>query len=291
MGEVSKPLRRRQSRFLPASKRSRRATARDGRILLALAKMRFLTTSQLARLYFGGSRSATNKRLRTLMDQGLVRVWARNLSEENLYSITRAGDREIQKTTEGRDHAPSPPRGPDGNLDHLLAINEVRVSLAVSLPRVRGMLTWWRSEWDLRAVGPSRLIPDALFSIRWEDGQEHSFALELDNATKSIGGFLKKMLRYEAVGISQSGLFGIFGFLILVVGREPRWVERYRDSLDEGACGGAVWFAALDDLKKEGVEGSIWTTTEGVKRYSLREISSLPYSTEGIGRETCLISG
>ena len=64
---------------------------RDAWLLGALGRMRFLTTSQLAQLGFGGSRWAANKRLRRLLDAGLVRVWVRDLAKENIYSLDRAG--------------------------------------------------------------------------------------------------------------------------------------------------------------------------------------------------------
>src|SRR5436190_24303772 len=68
-----------------------RVTARDLWLLEALAKMRFLTTGQLARLYFNGSRWSANKRLRKRLDAGQLKAWVRNLSEENVYSIIKNG--------------------------------------------------------------------------------------------------------------------------------------------------------------------------------------------------------
>lgn len=86
------PSRSRQRRSVRHTHRpSGRLTERDAWLLEALATMRFLTTTQLARLFFAGSRSAANKRLRRLFDAGLVRVWVRSLSQDNVYSLTRAG--------------------------------------------------------------------------------------------------------------------------------------------------------------------------------------------------------
>src|SRR5713226_4851410 len=95
-----------------------RLTRRDPWILEALGKMRFLTTTQLARLAFQGSRWATNKRLRKLLDRGLVGVWVRNLAQENVYSLDRAGLRLLTEQDENASW--SVPRGLEGNLDHLL---------------------------------------------------------------------------------------------------------------------------------------------------------------------------
>jgi hypothetical protein len=61
----------RQRRSVPRQGHRVRLVERDRWLLEALAKMRFLTTRQLARLAFGGSRWAANKRLRKLFDAGL----------------------------------------------------------------------------------------------------------------------------------------------------------------------------------------------------------------------------
>src|SRR5215475_11015256 len=75
-----------------------RVTERDTDIIEALAKTRFLTTSQLARLFFGSSRWSANKRLRRLLDFGLIKVWVRTLSEDNIYSLSVPGLSILKKT-------------------------------------------------------------------------------------------------------------------------------------------------------------------------------------------------
>src|SRR3989442_6311755 len=70
-----------------------RLTDRDLWMLEALGRMRFLTTSQLARLAFGKSRPAANKRLRQLLNSGLVRTWMRDLARDNIYGLTEIGAR------------------------------------------------------------------------------------------------------------------------------------------------------------------------------------------------------
>ena len=88
-----------------------RLTGRDLEILEAVGKLRFTTTSQLARLYFD-SRSGANKRLQKLLDAGLVKVWLRQLADENVYSLTRAGLKALDAG------GVSVPRELDGNLEH-----------------------------------------------------------------------------------------------------------------------------------------------------------------------------
>src|SRR5262249_9260505 len=54
-------------------------TDRDAWILEAIGRMRFLTTTQIARLAFNKSLAAAQKRLRKLFNAGLVRVWVPDL--------------------------------------------------------------------------------------------------------------------------------------------------------------------------------------------------------------------
>src|SRR5262249_40257475 len=97
-----------------------RLTERDLWILEASTKMRFATTSQLAALFFEGSRWSANKRLRKLLDSGLLNVWVRSLSEENIYSITKKGLAAIEENNLTVTRENKIPRGLDENLKHLL---------------------------------------------------------------------------------------------------------------------------------------------------------------------------
>jgi DNA-binding transcriptional ArsR family regulator len=196
---------------------------RDRWLLEALAKMRFLPTSDLARLLFGGSRSAANKRLRRLFDAGLVRVWLRSLSEENVYSLTRAGLNAVRSNEQvaAQIFSAKVPRGLDGKLDHLLAINRVRIALATTLPEAGGELTWWRSDWELCGHGGDRIAPDALFAVWWPDGREQAFSLEVDRRTRGVRRFLEKVLRYRSQAYRLAALHGVRKFIITHCGRRP----------------------------------------------------------------------
>ena len=258
---------------------------RDRWLLEGLAKMRFLTTGQLARLYFKGSRWAANKRLRKLLDAGLVRVWVRGLAQENIYSLDRAGTKVLDGMSE--DFGPlAIPRGLDGNLDHLLGINQIRVTLAVRLPEAGGEISWWRSDWELRSHGPEKVIPDALFAIRWPGEEEEVYALEVDNQSRCSGAFLKKILKYGSVRYQARGLYGVSDFVTLVVGRDPEWVERYRQSLGHTRLGSRIWFTELAEVEAKGALGPIWKPADREESYSLRDLIFRPYGKEGIVPKT-----
>lgn len=260
-----------------------RLTERDRWLLEALAKMRFATTAQIARLFFD-SPWAARKRLRRLFDAGLVRVWVRSLSEENVYSVTRAGLSVVRDPDAETALASgsSAPRGLDGNLEHLLAINQVRIALASTLPASDGELVWWRSDWELRAAGKPRLVPDALFAVRWDCAGERPFSLELDHHTKSPRRFLAKLLRYVSALRSGSGLFGVPDVIVLVVAAKPEWLERYRAAVAHVRLGLPIWFAPLADVAAGGgAAPAIWATASDDRTHSLRSLASLPYGMEG----------
>lgn len=274
----------RQSRAIRRERpRLVRVRDRDLWLLEALGKMRFLTTTQLAKLFFAGSRWAANKRLRKLLDRGLVHAWVRSLAQENVYSLDRAGLGFL--TEQSEDVSWSVPRGLDGNLDHLLLINDVRISLALGLAAEGGEIRAWRSDWELRAPVRAKVVPDALFAIRWED-EERAFALEVDNATRSPRRFLAKILRYRSLAVRGLALHGVIDFLTLVVGRDDRWIERYRETVNRTRLGFRIWFAALPSVGREGACESIWKSADGENRYSLRDLTALPYGKEGHAEET-----
>src|SRR5262245_47321072 len=282
--DLAKNTRKRRSPRGAVTERSSdvRVTERDTDIIEALATTRFLTTSQLARLFFGSSRSSANKRLRKLLALGLVRVWVRSLSEDNIYSLAVPGLRFIKKSQSDEDNPnATAPRGLDGNIGHLLAINDVRIALAVGLEESGGELSWWKSDWDLRAHGKSRVIPDALFAIRWAGSQEQVFALEVDRNTKSPRKFLAKILGYESLFGAYEGLYGFNDFLVLVVGEDLKWVERYRSGVFRLRLSERLWFATAEKLQTKGVNEAIWSTADGTEKYSLRDLSFVPYGKEG----------
>lgn len=240
-------------------------------------KMRFLTTSQIGQLYFEGSRWSANKRMRKLFDSKLVKVWMRSLSEENVYSVSRRGIEAVEEhclKVEAK-----APLSLEGNLAHLLAINDVRVSFALNLSKAAGEIMWWHSDWDLRAHGTARIIPDALFRVNWDGLHEKTYALELDNNTKSPMNFRKKIFGYAALGEGERNIYGETICAVLVVGRDPKWIYRYESDLKDCNVQSNIAFTTLTLIKEQRATSSIWTSCRG-ETYSLRELSFFPYGND-----------
>jgi hypothetical protein len=256
-----------------------RLTTRDLWLLEGLAKMRFLTTGQLAKIYFNGSRWSANKRLRKLLDGGHIKAWVRNLSEENVYSITRNGLLAVENGNVSLPLETKIPYSLDGNLEHLLTINDVRTSLALDLPEANGQILWWRSDWELRSHGRERIIPDGLFLIKWHGLKDQAYALEVDNNTKSSRNFLKKILAYASVQNRGTGIYQMADPVILVVGSDYKWLGRYRDSAKQLRLKPRLWFATTKEIKDVSAAGAIWLNG-AEEKYSLRDLTFLPYSKD-----------
>jgi hypothetical protein len=248
-----------------------RLTERDLWLLEAVSKFRFATTGQLARLGFGGSHHAARKRLRRLFDHGLVRVWTTSLSAPNVYSITPKG-----VLAEDEALSIKAPRGLDGNLDHLIRTNDVRVTVTLGLHNLGGELVFWRPDWELRAL-KSRVAPDALFGVRFPDEVRH-YALELDNRSRSPKGFIRKMLGYREFRHHAHEWLGIDELVVLVVCREPRWMERYRRALQDAGVEVPAWFATLRNVDVAGLSAPIWRGAFGSDSKTFTELhdGSLP---------------
>lgn len=100
VGNALMPRRRIGRTVVRRTGSSARLTERDRWLLEALAKMRFLTTRQIARLLFNGSRPPARRRLRKLFDAKLIRVWMRSLNADNVYTLTSQGHRVLQEESE-----------------------------------------------------------------------------------------------------------------------------------------------------------------------------------------------
>ena len=226
--------------------------------------MRFATTGQLARLHFGGSRSAASKRLRRLFDAGLLRAWVPRLDGENVYSLTSRSARFIDDQKSGP--CSPAPRGVDGNLEHLLAVGSVRVAIAMTLDD-GAELRSWRSYWELEPQFKEPVIPDALFEVHSRNGHQ-VFAIEVDRTTPSPQAFVRRILNYEAMGGRG---YGVSGFALLVVGSKESWLERYRERVAQHPLRLPIWFAAYPEVEAKGAQAA-WRSLKGEIVPSLRAL-------------------
>jgi len=264
-------------------------TERDHWLLDAAGRLRFLTTGQAIRLGFAQSRSAVNKRLRSLFDAGYLRTWVRCLETENVYSLTPAGRSVLAKRSTGPQlHIP---RGLDRDLEHTLAINDVRIALATTLTRLDADLAGWQSDWDLRPHRSGRVVPDARFSVRWSSGTESLFSLEVDHNTKSTTALLRKLLAYRAGTYHGNGLDGLPTNTILIVVGDQAWLDRHRLGLAHASLRLPAWFATHAEVVMHGATGEIWRSAASEQLHTLSGLVALPNGSEGQTPKTAATTG
>jgi hypothetical protein len=255
---------------------------RDVWLLEATAKLRFVQTADLAKLYFADSTEAASKRVRKLAKAGLMQVWEKAHEQKHVYTITRAGLRTVA-THDGDDltHV-TPPKQLDGNLEHVFTINYTRIALALNLPEAGGALSWWRSDWELRAMAKHTIVPDALFGTVWEPGDEQMYALEVEQQTRAPRNFLKKILAYAAYKQTSKLLYGLSDFLLLVVVQGQERLERYRREL--GVMQSTEWlrFATVEAVTRAGGLMPIWQPATDGQSQSLQDLATLPDGRTGV---------
>ena len=172
------------------------------------------------------------------------------------------------------------PRQLDRRIDHMLAINTVRIEVALGLSDTGGELVWWRSDWELRAHSRQRTIPDALFAVCWSDIDEQVFALEVEYGTRAPRSFQTKLFRYSAASYRRGAIYGETDPIVLVVGHNPTWLVRYRTALASLALPVTIGFADLDAVEGEGAVGPVWLSLEGDERLSLRSLAGCRYCND-----------
>jgi len=250
-----------------------RVTQRDQSLLLALARTRYLSTRLIALLLFHGSRRLANRCARRLRDLGLIRRWVTTQNSDYICGLTVAGRRVLETAEDDLPATIQCPRELDAQFAHELVINSVRVRLSLAVERSGGELCWWRSNRELRAAGRQVTIPDALFAIEWPDGAEQVYALEVEHRTRALQSFLKKAARYAAAAYRPGGIYGERNLVVLVVGADPIWLDRYRAASARLARPITIGFTTLADIERAGPTAAVWQTPAGNSLY-LRDLGT-----------------
>jgi hypothetical protein len=211
---------------------------RDFAVLHDIARYRLLTTSQIEILRQADthhavrfpSRLTLTRRLKLLFHHGYVGRIARPLAQgslEPVYLLDGLGVKALQRHLfdQGRDETSIKPKTAlpkSVALEHLLAVNQFRLSLEVACVATlfgdesrRVELAQWRGgdavKFAVSVAVPGertqtvRLIPDGFFALRTR-GQRLFYFLEVDRGTESLPVLGAKCRAYYAYW--QSGGFG-----------------------------------------------------------------------------------
>ena len=199
-----------------------RLSSRDEMLLAALARFRIATTSDLARLVFGGARRDTAaRRLRRLYDSGFLDVLAGDRSVENVYRLGRRGREWAREAGVELGRLPR-------DREHHLAIVGVWTSLARAAHETPGVhLELVRPDWEIRGRVNLPVIPDAMVQFRVKDRSNCEgllrLCLEVDRGTETLKVLEEKIRLYELLR-ARGGILGwpVFGVCILLEGASEK---------------------------------------------------------------------
>lgn len=177
---------------------------RDLELLLLLGKLRYLSTSQLERLFFPGLPASRKSRLHDLRQRNLLDMVQKKTGPGDRYPAVwflGALGRRVVAELEGR----RPVAGPLGLLfwPHYLMVSEFYVTLVEAQRRGRLGSFIWTAPPDTRVsfrgfsgrVGVNTFEPDAHLALA-AGANTLSFLLEMDRGTMAAGAMRLKIRRF-----------------------------------------------------------------------------------------------
>jgi hypothetical protein len=177
-----------------------RLSDRDLKVLAKCAAAKWLTTSQLQRLYFPSvTADAARKSLRRLSRARYLTSFRENRMAEALHAIGPKGKAVLEAQGVSVELSRTPPR----QIGHMIGLNDLRVAVEAEADRV----AYFFACWELGKLGwVYPLIPDAVLALKFPE--RYTFVLEYDRGTETIETLLHKLQSYED---------GLSGFLFRAV--------------------------------------------------------------------------
>jgi hypothetical protein len=191
------------------------------RVVSKCAISKWLTTGQLARLYFPNvTPDAVRKSLRRLVEAGYLVVHREHQMAEALHGLGPKGKVLLEAKGVPAEVMRRPPR----QIEHLVGINDVRVAVEVRPSQV----AYFFACWELQALGwVHPIIPDAVVGLKLPD--RRTFLVEYDRSTETLPTLVGKLRAYEG------GLSGVpFRGLLMVTDTASRFEALARHVRREG---------------------------------------------------------
>jgi len=180
-----------------------RLSERDIRVVSKCAVSKWLTTGQLARLYFPKvTPDAVMKSLRRLVEAGFLVTHREHRMAEALHGLGPKGKALLEAKGVSAEVTRRPPR----QIEHMVGINDLRVAVEVGPLRV----AYFFAAWELPGLGwVHPVIPDAIVGLHIPE--RRTFLVEYDRGTETLPTLVGKLRGYEG------GLTGVpFRALLLV---------------------------------------------------------------------------
>jgi hypothetical protein len=186
-----------------------RCTERDKSLIVKCGLCRWLTTTQIQRLYFPrATLNAVQKRLRKLTEAGYLRTHRDGLLSEALHAPGSKG----RLILEEKGLACAGGNEVSRQIPHLVRVNDIRIAVETGTAPV----AYFFAHWQLASVGWIHpVIPDAIFALVLPG--RRTFAVEYDRATESLPVLVAKLRVYE------EGLPGVpFEAVVIITERDRR---------------------------------------------------------------------
>jgi len=235
-------------------------TGRDMEILRALCSYRVLSSGQIQMKFFS-SKSFSDRRLRKLFDHGLLDRIVPPVSRgrpEVLYTLGPEGRRIVAEEL-GVEVGSLRWKRPK-NLEHLLSLNNFRLSLEEAAGRTPGYsLLGWEGNLRIEVRPGVRLVPDAFFCLRTPKGKAFFF-LEVDRSTEAGRRIERKMELYQAYR-KRGGFrrdFGFENFRVLIVTSGPKRIGRLLRIAGGLRLKVLFWMTSSQLISPGSILGNIW---------------------------------
>lgn len=167
---------------------SLRLSERDLRVLSKCAVSKWLTTSQLQRLYFPDvTPDAARKSLRRLTEAEYLISFRENPMAEALYAV--GSKAKALLATKGLEVELC--RTPPAQIEHLIGVNDVRIAVEAEPSHVAYFFAFWelpQFQWE------HAVIPDAVFTLKHP--HRHTFLVEYDRGNETREQLSRKFLMY-----------------------------------------------------------------------------------------------
>jgi hypothetical protein len=193
-----------------------RCTERDKKLIMKCGLCRWLTTTQIQRLYFPGATvNAVQKRLRKLGEEGYLRTHREGILSEALHAAGPKARALFEEN--GLEYV-------GGNdisrqIEHLVGVNDIRISVETGTVPAAYFFAHWQF---VRLGWKHPVIPDAVFAMRAPGLR--NFVVEYDRATESLSVLVAKLRTY------QEGLRGFsFEAAVIITERDRRMDSARRE--------------------------------------------------------------
>jgi protein involved in plasmid replication-relaxation len=230
-----------------------RCTDRDKKLIVKCGLCRWLTTTQIQRLYFPRATvNAVQKRLRKLTEAGYLRTHRESMLTEALHTTGPKG--KVIFEEKGLEHT-------GGNevsrqIAHLVGVNDIRIAVETGAIPV----AYFFAHWQLAHLGWMHpVIPDATFALVLPG--RRTFAVEYDRATESSSVLVAKLCTY------QEGLPGFPIEAVLIITERDRRRESLSREIRKRDFSLKVLMATLAELQaKSMVDSSFLDLSDGGHR-------------------------